>query len=198
MYNYYFIFVLFFTVSKAIICPSWYKDNLCITLIETKEQNNTGEIQEVDYCLQCTYQYRKCEENENFEEFYCNPVNGLCELNETEFENLFIDIEEIYKDSVCINITRINNSNNNKDVKIALICIIVILIIIVIVLFCILMYNYYMLTQNEKYKNNRELENIIYANKTSTESEDMESVSISESDNNFENDDENNIKAIIF
>lgn len=62
--------------------------------------------------------------------------NGLCELNETEFENLLIDIEKIYKETVCSHITE--NNNSNKDVEIALISIAVVLFIIVVIMSCIL------------------------------------------------------------
>lgn len=202
MYKYCFIFALFFTISNAIICPSWYKDNLCLKLIGSEEENNiqsisSSEIQKADYCLQCTYQYRECEENENSEDLYCNPANGLCELNETEFENLFIDDEKIYTDFVCINITK--NNNSNKDVETALICVIVVLFIVIVILFCVLMHEFYMYKRKKNYENNRkELENVYYINKTDNESEDLKTVSFSDSETDFENDEEDNIKAVIF
>lgn len=208
MYKYCFIFTLFFTISNAIICPTYYKNNLCLKLIGTEDRSeeqkynniqfiSSSEIQTADYCLQCTYQYRKCEENENSEDLYCNPINGLCELNETEFENLFVDDEKIYTDFVCINITK--NNNSNKDVETALICVIVILFVVIVILFCVLMHKFYMYERKKNYENNRkELENVYYINKSDNESEDLKTVSISDSETDFENDEEENIKAVIF
>ena len=166
MYKYCFTIALFFTISKAILCPYRYKDDLCNELIE-------------------------------IEETYCNPENGLCELNETEFENLLIDIEKIYKDSVCSYIT--NNNNSNKDVEIALISITVVLFIIVVIMSCILTRICYMYIRKKKYDNDRkELENVYYINKTDNESEDLKTVSLSGSETDFENDEDDKIKSIIF
>ena len=87
----YFILFYVFTITKAIICPSHYLDNLCLIIEESEEK----EIDNNDYCLECTYKYRKCKETDNFDNIYCNPVNGLCELNETEFNMIYdFDIDD--------------------------------------------------------------------------------------------------------
>ena len=52
----YFILISVFTITKAIICPSHYMDNLCLIIDDSEEK----EIDNNDYCLECTYKYRKC------------------------------------------------------------------------------------------------------------------------------------------
>lgn len=166
MYKYCFTIALFFTISKAILCPYRYKDDLCVGLIE-------------------------------IEESYCHFENGLCELNETEFEDLLIDIEKIYIETVCSHIT--DNNNSNKDVETALISIAVVLFIIVVIMSCILTRICYMYIQKRDYDNDRkELENVYYMNKTDNESEDLKTVSLSGSETDFENDEDDKIKATIF
>ena len=64
----YIYFVLFsvFTITKAIICPNHYSDNLCLIIDDSEEK----EIDNNDYCLECTYKYRKCKETDNFDNIY--------------------------------------------------------------------------------------------------------------------------------
>lgn len=57
----------------------------------------------------------------------------------------------------------------------------------------------YIYIRKKNYDNDRkELENVYYINKTDNESEDLKTVSLSGSETDFENDEDDKIKSIIF
>lgn len=152
----YIYFVLFsvFTITKAIICPSHYSDNLCLIIEETEEK----EIDNNDYCLECTYKYRKCKETDNFDNIYCNPVNGLCELNETEFNTIYdFDIDDKKENIICTNFTYQKKGNNN-ELKYSLIVICIILFVCCIFMSWYIIYNKYYKIKQDKFIEERALE----------------------------------------
>ena len=145
-----------FTITKAIICPSHYSDNLCLIIDESEEK----EIENNDYCLECTYKYRKCKETDNFDNIYCNPVNGLCELNETEFNMIYdfdIDIDNKKENIVCTNFTYQKKGNNN-ELKYSLIVICIILFVFCIFMLWYIIYNKYYKNKQDKFIEERVLE----------------------------------------
>lgn len=152
----YFILFSVFTITKAIICPSHYSDNLCLIIDESEEK----EIENNDYCLECTYKYRKCKETDNFDNIYCNPVNGLCELNETEFNMIYdfdIDIDNKKENIVCTNFTYQKKGNNN-ELKYSLIVICIILFVFCIFMLWYIIYNKYYKNKQDKFIEERVLE----------------------------------------
>ena len=152
----YFYFVLFsvFTITKAIICPSHYLDNLCLIIEESEEK----EIDNNDYCLECTYKYRKCKETDNFDNIYCNPVNGLCELNETEFNTIYdFDIDNKKENIICTNFTYQKKGINN-ELKYSLIVICIILFVCCILMSWYIIYNKYYKNKQDKFIEERALE----------------------------------------
>ena len=149
----YFILFYVFTITKAIICPSHYSDNLCLIIDESKEK----EIENNDYCLECTYKYRKCKETDNFDNIYCNPVNGLCELNETEFNTIYdFDIDDNKKNIICTNFTYQKKGNNN-ELKYSLIVICIILFVFCIFMLWYIIYNKYYKNKQDKFIEEREI-----------------------------------------
>ena len=150
----YFILFSVFTITKAIICPSHYSDNLCLIIDDSKEK----EIENNDYCLECTYKYRKCKETDNFDNIYCNPVNGLCELNETEFNTIYdFDIDDNKKEIICTNFTYQKKGNNN-ELKYSLIVICIILFVFCIFMLWYIIYNKYYKNKQDKFIEERALE----------------------------------------
>ena len=151
----YFILFYVFTITKAIICPSHYLDNLCLIIEESEEK----EIDNNDYCLECTYKYRKCKETDNFDNIYCNPVNGLCELNETEFNTIYdFDIDDNKKENIiCTNFTYQKKGNNN-ELKYSLIVICIILFVFCIFMLWYIIYNKYYKNKQDKFIEERALE----------------------------------------
>lgn len=150
----YFILFSVFTITKAIICPSHYSDNLCLIIDESKEK----EIENNDYCLECTYKYRKCKETDNFDNIYCNPVNGLCELNETEFNTIYdFDIDNKKENIVCTNFTYQKKGINN-ELKYSLIVICIILFVFCIFMLWYIIYNKYYKNKQDKFIEERVLE----------------------------------------
>ena len=151
----YFILFYVFTITKAIICPSHYLDNLCLIIEESEEK----EIDNNDYCLECTYKYRKCKETDNFDNIYCNPVNGLCELNETEFNTIYdFDIDDNKKENIiCTNFTYQKKGNNN-ELKYSLIVICIILFVFCIFILWYIIYNKYYKNKQDKFIEERALE----------------------------------------
>lgn len=150
----YFILFSVFTITKAIICPSHYLDNLCLIIDESKEK----EIENNDYCLECTYKYRKCKETDNFDSVYCNPVNGLCELNETEFNTIYdFDIDNKKENIVCTNFTYQKKGINN-ELKYSLIVICIILFVFCIFMLWYIIYNKYYKNKQDKFIEERALE----------------------------------------
>ena len=152
----YIYFVLFsvFTITKAIICPSHYSDNLCLIIDDSEEK----EIDNNDYCLECTYKYRKCKETDNFDNIYCNPVNGLCELNETEFNTIYdFDIDDKKENIICTNFTYQKKGNNN-ELKYSLIVICIILFVCCIFMSWYIIYNKYYKNKQDKFIEERALE----------------------------------------
>ena len=150
----YFILFSVFTITKAIICPSHYSDNLCLIIDDSKEK----EIENNDYCLECTYKYRKCKETDNFDNIYCNPVNGLCELNETEFNTIYdFDIDDNKKEIICTNFTYQKKGNNN-ELKYSLIVICIILFVFCIFILWYIIYNKYYKNKQDKFIEERALE----------------------------------------
>ena len=165
-----FLFVFsVFTIStvESIICPGWYSDNLCLKLEDSKEIEKA----ENDYCLKCTFKYRKCKEKENFEEIYCNPKNGLCELNETEFNALYdFDFEKEYEESICDNFTIIKiKSKKNKDLEIGLSCTIVFFALVSLIMIFYIFYKRYNLHREKRFIEERKLDNINYIEKEDPE-----------------------------
>ena len=151
----YFILFYVFTITKAIICPSHYMDNLCLIIDDSEEK----EIVNNDYCLECTYKYRKCKETDNFDNIYCNPVNGLCELNETEFNTICdFDIDDNKKENIiCTNFTYQKKGNNN-ELKYSLIVICIILFVCCIFMLWYIIYNKYYKNKQDKFIEERVLE----------------------------------------
>lgn len=150
----YFILFSVFTLTKAIICPSHYSDNLCLIIDDSEEK----EIENNDYCLECTYKYRKCKETDNFDNIYCNPVNGLCELNETEFNTIYdFDIDDKKENIICTNFTYQKKSNNN-ELKYSLIVICIILFVFCIFMLWYIIYNKYYKNKQDKFIEERALE----------------------------------------
>ena len=150
----YFILISVFTITKAIICPSHYMDNLCLIINDSKEK----EIENNDYCLECTYKYRKCKETDNFDNIYCNPVNGLCELNETEFNAFYdFDIDNEKENIICTNFTYQKKGNNN-ELKYSLIVICIILFVFCIFMLWYIIYNKYYKNKQDKFIEERALE----------------------------------------
>ena len=150
----YFILFSIFTITKAIICPSHYLDNLCLIIEESEEK----EIDNNDYCLECTYKYRKCKETDNFDNIYCNPVNGLCELNETEFNMIYdFDIDNKKENIVCTNFTYQKKGINN-ELKYSLIVICIILFVFCIFMLWYIIYNKYYKNKQDKFIEERALE----------------------------------------
>ena len=149
----YFILFYVFTITKAIICPSHYSDNLCLIIDDSKEK----EIENNDYCLECTYKYRKCKETDNFDNIYCNPVNGLCELNETEFNTIYdFDIDNEKENIICTNFTYQKKGNNN-ELKYSLIVICIILFVFCIFMLWYIIYNKYYKNKQDKFIEEREI-----------------------------------------
>ena len=149
----YFILFSIFTITKAIICPSHYLDNLCLIIEESEEK----EIDNNDYCLECTYKYRKCKETDNFDNIYCNPVNGLCELNETEFNTIYdFDIDNKKENIICTNFTYQKKGNNN-ELKYSLIVICIILFVFCIFMLWYIIYNKYYKNKQNKFIEEREI-----------------------------------------
>ena len=149
----YFILFSIFTITKAIICPSHYMDNLCLIIDDSEEK----EIDNNDYCLECTYKYRKCKETDNFDNIYCNPVNGLCELNETEFNTIYdFDIDDNKKEIICTNFTYQKKGNNN-ELKYSLIVICIILFVFCIFMLLYIIYNKYYKNKQDKFIEEREI-----------------------------------------
>ena len=149
----YFILFSVFTITKAIICPSHYMDNLCLIIDDSEEK----EIDNNDYCLECTYKYRKCKETDNFDNIYCNPVNGLCELNETEFNTIYdFDIDDNKKEIICTNFTYQKKGNNN-ELKYSLIVICIILFVFCIFMLLYIIYNKYYKNKQDKFIEEREI-----------------------------------------
>lgn len=172
----YIYFVLFsvFTITKAIICPSHYSDNLCLIIEETEEK----EIDNNDYCLECTYKYRKCKETDNFDNIYCNPVNGLCELNETEFNTIYdFDIDNKKENIICTNFTYQKKGNNN-ELKYSLIVICIILFVFCIFMLWYIIYNKYYKNKQDKFIEERALEE--YKNSEAYYDDDKEADSVME------------------
>ena len=166
-----FIFSVFtFSTVESIICPGWYSDNLCLKLGDSKKIEKA----ENDYCLKCTFKFRKCGEKdnfeENFEEIYCNPKNGLCELNETEFNTLYdFDFEKEYEESICDNFTIKNKSKKNKDLEIGLSCVIVFLALASLIMIFYIFYKRYNLHREKRFIEERKLDNINYIEKEDPE-----------------------------
>lgn len=149
----YFILFSIFTITKAIICPSHYLDNLCLIIEESEEK----EIDNNDYCLECTYKYRKCKETDNFDNIYCNPINGLCELNETEFNTIYdFDIDDNKKEIICTNFTYQKKGINN-ELKYSLIVICIILFVFCIFMLWYIIYNKYYKIKQNKFIEEREI-----------------------------------------
>ena len=171
----YFILFSVFTLTKAIICPSHYLDNLCLIIDESKEK----EIENNDYCLECTYKYRKCKETDNFDNIYCNPVNGLCELNETEFNTIYdFDIDDNKKENIiCTNFTYQKKGNNN-ELKYSLIVICIILFVFCIFMLWYIIYNKYYKNKQDKFIEERALEE--YKNSEAYYDDDKEADSVME------------------
>ena len=150
----YFILFSVFTLTKAIICPSHYSDNLCLIINDSKEK----EIDNNDYCLECTYKYRKCKETDNFDNIYCNPANGLCELNETEFNTIYdFDIDNEKENIICTNFTYQKKGINN-ELKYSLIVICIILFVFCIFMLWYIIYNKYYKNKQDKFIEERALE----------------------------------------
>lgn len=150
----YFILFSIFTITKAIICPSHYSDNLCLIINDSKEK----EIDNNDYCLECTYKYRKCKETDNFDNIYCNPVNGLCELNETEFNTIYdFDIDDKKENIICTNFTYQKKGINN-ELKYSLIVICIILFVCCILMSWYIIYTKYYKNKQDKFIEERALE----------------------------------------
>lgn len=150
----YFILFYVFTITKAIICPSHYSNNLCLIIDDSEEK----EIDNNDYCLECTYKYKKCKETDNFDNIYCNPVNGLCELNETEFNTIYdFDIDDKKENIICTNFTYQKKGNNN-ELKYSLIVICVILFVFCIFMLWYIIYNKYYKNKQDKFIEERVLE----------------------------------------
>lgn len=150
----YFILFSIFTITKAIICPSHYSDNLCLIINDSKEK----EIENNDYCLECTYKYKKCKETDNFDNIYCNPVNGLCELNETEFNTIYdFDIDDKKENIICTNYTYQKKGNNN-ELKYSLIVICIILFVCCILMLLYIIYKEYIKRKQNKFIEERALE----------------------------------------
>lgn len=172
----YIYFVLFsvFTITKAIICPSHYSDNLCLIIDDSEEK----EIDNNDYCLECTYKYRKCKETDNFDNIYCNPVNGLCELNETEFNTIYdFDIDDKKENIICTNFTYQKKGNNN-ELKYSLIVICIILFVFCIFMLWYIIYNKYYKNKQDKFIEERALEE--YKNSEAYYDDDKEADSVME------------------
>lgn len=164
-----FIFSVFtFSTVESIICPSWYSDNLCLKLEDSKEIEKA----ENDYCLLCTFKYRKCEEKDNFEDVYCNPKNGLCELNETEFNALYdFDFEKDFEESICDNFTIIKiKSKKNKDLEIGLSCAIVFFALASLIMLIYIFYKRYEIRREKRFIEERKLDDIHYIEKANSES----------------------------
>lgn len=150
----YFILFSVFTITKAIICPSHYSDNLCLIIDDSEEKK----IDNNDYCLECTYKYRKCKETDNFDSVYCNPVNGLCELNETEFNTIYdFDIDNKKENIICTNFTYQKKGINN-ELKYSLIVICIILFVCCILMSWYIIYNKYYKNKQDKFIEERALE----------------------------------------
>ena len=170
----YFILFSVFTITKAIICPSHYMDNLCLIIDDSEEK----EIDNNDYCLECTYKYRKCKETDNFDNIYCNPVNGLCELNETEFNTIYdFDIDDNKKEIICTNFTYQKKGNNN-ELKYSLIVICIILFVFCIFMLWYIIYNKYYKNKQDKFIEERVLEE--YKNSEAYYDDDKEADSVME------------------
>lgn len=149
----YFILFSVFTLTKAIICPSHYSDNLCLIINDSKEK----EIDNNDYCLECTYKYRECKETDNFDSIYCNPVNGLCELNETEFNTIYdFDIDNKKENIICTNFTYQKKGINN-ELKYSLIVICIILFVCCIIMLLYIIYDKYNKFKQNKFIEEREI-----------------------------------------
>lgn len=170
----YFILFSIFTITKAIICPSHYLDNLCLIIDESEEK----EIDNNDYCLECTYKYKKCKETDNFDNIYCNPVNGLCELNETEFNTIYdFDIDNKKENIVCTNFTYQKKGINN-ELKYSLIVICIILFVCCILMLLYIIYNEYNKRKQNKFIEERALEE--YKNSEANYDDDKEADSVME------------------
>ena len=170
----YFILFSVFSITNAIICPSHYLDNLCLIIEESEEK----EIDNNDYCLECTYKYRKCKETDNFDNIYCNPVNGLCELNETEFNTIYdFDIDDNKKEIICTNFTYQKKGNNN-ELKYSLIVICIILFVFCIFMLWYIIYNKYYKNKQDKFIEERVLEE--YKNSEAYYDDDKEADSVKE------------------
>lgn len=171
----YFILFSVFTITKAIICPSHYSNNLCLIIDESEEK----EIDNNDYCLECTYKYKKCKETDNFDSIYCNPVNGLCELNETEFNTFYdFDIDDDKKEIICTNFTYQIKNKNNNGLKYSLITICVILFVCCIFMLWYIIYNEYNKHKQNKFIEERALEE--YKNSEAYYDDDKEAGSVME------------------
>lgn len=170
----YFILFSVFTITKAIICPSHYLDNLCLIIVDSEEK----EIDNNDYCLECTYKYRKCKETDNFDNIYCNPVNGLCELNETEFNTIYdFDIDNKKENIICTNFTYQKKGNNN-ELKYSLIVICIILFVCCIFMLWYIIYNKYYKNKQDKFIEERALEE--YKNSETNYDDDKEDDNVME------------------
>lgn len=170
----YFILFSVFTLTKAIICPSHYSDNLCLIINDSKEK----EIDNNDYCLECTYKYRKCKETDNFDSIYCNPVNGLCELNETEFNTIYdFDIDDKKENIICTNFTYQKKGINN-ELKYSLIVICIILFVCCILMSWYIIYTKYYKNKQDKFIEERALEE--YKNNEANYDDDKEADSVME------------------
>ena len=171
----YFILFSVFTITKAIICPSHYLDNLCLIIVDSEEK----EIDNNDYCLECTYKYRKCKETDNFDNIYCNPVNGLCEINETEFNTFYdFDIDDDKKEIICTNFTYQTKNKNNNELKYSLIAICIILFVCCILMLLYIIYNEYNKRKQNKFIKERALEE--YKNSEAYYDDDKEADSVME------------------
>ena len=170
----YFILFSVFTINKAIICPRHKKDKRCLIIDESKEK----EIENNDYCLECTYKYRKCKETDNFDNIYCNPVNGLCELNETEFNTIYdFDIDNEKENIICTNFTYQKKGINN-ELKYSLIVICIILFVFCIFMLWYIIYNKYYKNKQDKFIKERALEE--YKNSEAYYDDDKEADSVME------------------
>ena len=149
----YFVVFSIFTITKAIICPNHYSNNLCLII----EDFNTKEIDNNDYCLECTYKFKKCKETDNFDNIYCNPNNGLCELNETEFNTIYdFDIDDKKENIICTNFTYQKKSNDN-GLKYSLIVICIVLFVCCIIMLWYIIYDKYNKFKQNKFIEEREI-----------------------------------------
>ena len=142
------------------------------------DDSEEKEIDNNDYCLECTYKYRKCKETDNFDNIYCNPVNGLCELNETEFNTIYdFDIDDKKENIICTNFTYQKKGNNN-ELKYSLIVICIILFVFCIFMLWYIIYNKYYKNKQDKFIEERALEE--YKNSEAYYDDDKEADSVME------------------